>query len=255
MMVSLAREHRTRMLAAKAAASAALPAASRPAEGAEATEYELQLARLGGDLRRLREVQSIEKKIELKRELLPAYDAWVQGVLDAAAVEGGRGVQDEIVSQIMIWRIDVGDYSGALPLIEYVLRWSLALPERFNRTAATMIAEEIADAALKALGAGGGKDGGEDFDLELLLKIDELTAAADMHDQVRAKLRKAEGLALARLAATIETGSDGPAGGRRAAIEGALTRLRDALRLNAKVGVKKEIERLERELAKLKDPQ
>jgi hypothetical protein len=235
-----------RKTAALAAAStAASSALSRPASGAEATEYEQQRARLGEDLRRLREIQSIEAKIELKRELLPAYDPWVGGVLDAAAVDGARGVQDDILVQIMIWRIDVGDFAGALPLVEYVLRWNLALPERFNRTAATMIAEEIAEAALKALAQG------EPFDLQLLTRIEELTAGHDMHDQVKAKLMKAMGLELARHAASLTADADGPAGAKRAAVEGAIVKFRRALQLNPKAGVKKDLERLEREQVKL----
>ena len=244
-MISPAQASYLRKISAAAAASAAVGTAlARPTKGAEATEYELIRARLGVDLRRLREVQSIDNKIALKRELLPAYADWVKGVLEAAAA-GNRGVQDEILVQTMIWRIDVGDYEGAFPLIEYVLRWGLALPERFNRTAATMIAEEFADAALKALGQG------EDFDLETLQRIDALTADHDMHDQVRAKLQKALGQQFARLADRAEAGADGPAGGKRGLVETALKHLREALRRNEKVGVKKDIERLEREQKKL----
>jgi hypothetical protein len=246
-MSSLARRHRTRILAAAAATLAAASggaAAARPASGPAATEYELQRARLGLDLRRLKNIQSIEAKIELKRELLPGYDAWVSGVLDAAAA-GAGGVQDDILTQIMIWRIDIGDYEGALPLAAYVLRWNLALPERFERTAATLIAEEIAEAALKALGQG------EAFPFGLLVEVDDLTADEDMPDQVRAKLNKAMGLELARSSAALEPDADGPAGGKRAAMEGALRRLRRALELNSRAGVKRDIENLERARSKL----
>ncbi|MGE5563109.1 MAG: phage terminase small subunit [Bacillota bacterium] len=236
-----------KLAAIAAAAVAASPSAARPKSGPAATEYELKRAELGQDLQQLKQIQSIEKKIELKRQLLPKYDAWVAGVL-AAAAQTGRGVQDDVFVQVMIWRIDVGDYEGALPLIAYVLEHGIALPERFKRTAATMIAEEIADAALCAIGQN------EPFDLALLQKIDELTAEADMHDEVRAKLKKAQGLELARIAGATEAGSDGPAGGKAAAIAAALTCLKRALQLNERVGVKKEIERLEREAAKLAAP-
>ncbi|HEX8402219.1 MAG TPA: phage terminase small subunit [Allosphingosinicella sp.] len=232
-----------------AASTAASSALQRPTSGAEATEYELQRERLGVDLKRLKDIQSIERKIDLKRELIANYDPWVGGVLDAAA-NGARGVQDDILTHMMIWRIDTGDFAGALPLVEYVLRWGLALPERFNRTAATMIAEEIAEAALKRLDQG--EEPKEGFvDLELLLTIDDLTADHDMHDEVRAKLAKALGRELARQADAADESADGPAGGKRAAIEAALKRLRRARELNAKAGVKKDIERLEREARKL----
>ena len=66
--MSLARRHRAKALGLQAAK--AEPGA-RP--GPAASEYQLLLARMGVDLRRLKEIQSIERKIELKRELLPAY--------------------------------------------------------------------------------------------------------------------------------------------------------------------------------------
>jgi hypothetical protein len=119
-----------------------------------------------------------------------------------------------------------------------------------------MIAEEIAEAALKRLDQG--EEPKEGFvDLELLLTIDDLTADHDMHDEVRAKLAKAIGRELARQADAFDDAAAGadnlgiPAGGKRAAIEGALKRLRRALELNAKAGVKKDIDRLEREAKKL----
>src|SRR5690349_3085935 len=115
--MSLAREHRMRCAAAAlAAAASASPAAKIPETGPVATAYELMRAKLGQDLAQLREIQSIEKKIECKRTLLPSYDPWIEGVLTAAEQEGSRGVQDEVLVQIMIWRIDVGDFAGAMPL-------------------------------------------------------------------------------------------------------------------------------------------
>lgn len=215
-----------------------------PSAQLASTEYELQRARLGVDLRRLSEIQSLEAKIELKRELLPEYYDWVSGVLEAATLSG-KGVQDDVLVHVMIWRIDVGDYYGALPLVAYALRWNLELPQRFSRTLAAMVVEEIADEALKRLGSG------HDFDLDILLQVEFLTEDEDMHDQIRAKLNKALGLQLARRAEAIEPGDDGPAGARRAGIEAGVTRLKRALQLDQGSGVKKQIERLEREAAKL----
>ncbi|MBJ9626084.1 terminase, partial [Burkholderia multivorans] len=72
---------------------------------------------------------------------------------------------------------------------------------------------------------------GEPIQVEPLLDIEQLTALADMPDEVRAKLHKAIGYGLA---------ASHPAS--------ALDHLRRALQLFANVGVKKDIERLEREL-------
>src|SRR5690606_10379945 len=98
--------------------AATVAAASGPGESlAGASSYELMLAKLDNDRRRLREIQSIERKIEVKRELLPDYDAWVSGTL-----EGGRGAQDDVLTSIMMWHIDTGHYDLALNIAEYVLK-------------------------------------------------------------------------------------------------------------------------------------
>ncbi|MEB3733453.1 phage terminase small subunit [Halopseudomonas pachastrellae] len=66
----------------------------------------------------------------------------------------------------------------------------MKLPDRFSRTPATMVAEEVANAALSALKAD------EQFDVEILLRTLTLTAEHDMPDQVRAKLHLAIGRAV-----------------------------------------------------------
>lgn len=222
--------------------------AGRAARTSAASEHELLLARLGVDLRRLHSIQALEKKIEAKAVMIEAYLPWVQGLLSAEA-ETGKGVQDEILVQMMIWLLDLGRFDDALPVIGYVLKHELVLPERFKRTAATLIAEESADAALKALGQG------KDFDLGYLLKIDALTGDMDMIDQVRAKLMKAIGLLYAVHADASEADSDGPAGAQRAAIGDGLRYLRRALDLDAKAGVKTAIRDLERAEKRLAEDQ
>jgi len=247
--MSLARLHRERMAALQAAGSAqaiasvaagvsATDGVSSPAIGGHpvavvtgANPVAAQmLLRLQQDLRRLKEIQSVERKIAAKRDMLPEYDAWIEGLLEAAT-ETGAGTPDEILPTIMIWRIDTGDFTGALQLAEHVLRYHLPLPGRYERTAPTLIVEEIADAALAALGKG------DDFDLDVLETVDLLTENEDIFDEVRAKLFKAKGLCLAR-------GVDGaPGANARAA---ALANLNRARELHERCGVTKQIEKLQR---------
>ncbi|QIY78330.1 terminase endonuclease subunit [Chromobacterium violaceum] len=182
------------------------------------TAYELMLVKLAEDKRRLKDIQSTERKAEVKREILPEYAPWVDG-----ALEGGKGQADIVLMTVLVWRIDAGDYGGALDIAEYALRHNLPMPDRFERTTATVIAEEIAEAAKRA------RDGKQPFDVQTLTYTAELTASHDMPDQVRAKLLKEIGLALA--------GSDPAA---------ALEHLRRAQQLYDSVGVKKDIERIER---------
>jgi hypothetical protein len=214
-MSSPAKAHYLRHIAAAEAAKAAPDA---PMENA--TGYELMLAKLAQDKRRLKELQSVERKIEVKRTLLPDYAPWVEGVLSA-----GRGAQDDVLMTVLVWRIDVGDFAGALAIARYALHFGLQLPDQYQRTLPCLLAEEVADTALKAT------DAGLPVDLDSLDQVAQLTADEDMPDEVRAKLYKAGGYAM--------RDTDKPT---------ALRLLQRALQLHDKVGVKKDIEHLEREI-------
>lgn len=216
-----ARRHRERTLAA-------LQGAANPQfDQARANAYELQLMQLAEHRRTLKGIQSIERKIDVKRTMLPVYKPWIDGVLAA-----DRGGQDDVLVTIMLWTLDTGDLKGAIPMADYVIRHGLATPDRYERTAATLIAEEVADTAIKLQEAGHGPD------LSLLLSYQHLLTGADIFDQVRAKLHKAVG--------------------RAALAEGfkqqATEHYRRALELYDKVGIKKELEVLERELKKEQQP-
>lgn len=227
--MTLARRHFQRVTAAAASATAV--------DGGpiHATAYELQLAKLYEDKRRLKDVQSIERKVAVKAQILPDYAAWVEGALDA-----GRGGQDDVLMTVMVWRIDVGDFAGALRIADYALKHGLTLPDQYQRDVATLVAEEIADQALKALGSG------QPADVQMLAYTAELTDAHDMPDEVRAKLYKAIGLESKRAL------TDDPP---LSLAERALGFLRRAFQLNERVGVKKEIEHLERQVRNSKpDP-
>lgn len=207
-----------RATAAQASADAA-PGQSMAGSNA----YELMLAKLYDDKRRLKDIQSIERKIEVKREILPEYDSWVDG-----ALEGGQGAQDEILVTVMVWRMDVGDFDEALRIAHYVVEHDLVLPDQYERNVATVVADEIADASLAVQ-----KDGGS-FPLGILQEAEALTFQLDMPDQARAKLHKALGYEL-RAAKQLPQ---------------AIEHYERALKLNDKIGVKRIITELEAELVK-----
>lgn len=190
---------------------------------ADATAYELMLAKLAEDRRRLHDIQSIERRAEVKRELLPDYTAWVDG-----ALEGDHGVQDDVLMTIMVWRIDVGDLAGALRIAAYAIKHKLAMPDQYKRSTGCLIAEEFADYTLRL-------DAIPAEVTEQLQAANELTANEDMPDEVRAKLLKAIGYGLAQ---SGETGL----------LQRSLDMLKRALGLHDKVGVKKDIERIERDI-------
>lgn len=225
-MVSPARAH---FLRASAAALGAVAAAEAGAPAPNTSQYELMLAKLAEDRRRLKDVQSLERKAEVKREILPDYAPWVEGALKNAA-----GRQDDVLMTVMVWRIDIGDLAGALPIARYAIRHKLTLPDRFERNVATLVAEEFAEQSLKAVAAE------QPVDIESLGQIGELTEPEDMPDEVRAKLHKAMGYAIrAEANATVEDDQ------RIDGLTIAKQHLQRALGLNGRVGVKKDIERLD----------
>lgn len=213
-MLSPAKRHLQKALAAKEAASAQ---GGQPQSG---DLYQLMMAQLAEHRRTLKNIQSVERKIEFKAQHLPEFDAYLDGVL-----ESGSGAQDTVLMYLLIWHLDTGNLDRAMQLAEYALKHDLAMPDAFERTTATVIAEEVADYYLK--------ENHQDFPKipDWLLKADALTADADMPDQVRAKLHKALGYA-----------------SREHAPEVALNHLKRALELNDRIGVKKDIDKLEKDL-------
>lgn len=194
-------------------------AARSGGSGRSTKGYDLMLLQLNEDRRRLKGIQSNVRKAEIKVEVLPKYAAWAEGVLSADGAQ-----QDDVLMYVMLWRVDAGDYAGALAIGRHALKHGWAMPLG-SRTTATVLAEEIADAAKAAMLAK------TPFDQALLLEALEVVDAHDMPDQSRARLHKSIGWVLTE---------SSPAS--------ALNHLKRALQLDEKCGVKKDIEQLERKI-------
>ncbi|PLR23205.1 hypothetical protein PZBJ_13930 [Pantoea endophytica] len=212
MSLSPARQHRQRVQAEQAARQGG---SVRHASG-----YELMLMQLGEDRRRLKGIQSTVKKAEIKVEVLPKYVPWVDGVL---AADGAQ--QDDVLMYVMLWRVDAGDYTGALTIGRHAIRHGWSMPQSFSRNVQTLLAEEMADAAKNALMAKA------DFDPDLLMQTLDVIGDLDMPDQSRARLHKSLGWVL-----------------RESQPVAALNHLQQAMQLDERCGVKKDIEQLERKI-------
>lgn len=211
---NLIRESRQRKLAAR-------QGAGDPVFDTKAASlYELMLMQLAEHRRRLKQIQSIEQKAEVKRKLLPEYQPYIDGVL-----QSGAGRQDDVLMTVMLWHIDAGNVPEALRLADYAIAHGLQTPDRYERTTATLLAEEVADIALRRIES-------DPVPAEWLELTEQLTADQDMYDQVRAKLHKALGAALEREDRLAE----------------AAAHYRRALELDERSGVKKWLEKVEREL-------
>lgn len=202
--------------------------------------YNMLLASLAEDRRRLKEIQSVERKIEAKAKMLPAYQGWIDSTL-----KDGKGAQDIIMTTMMIWHIDVGSFTTAIAIGEYAIRHNLKMPDEYNRNVATILIDEFANAAL------GGKFTDPEAALEALGRISVLTEQHDAPDQARAKLHKAIAYEVLDL---VDDGSDSDTSDIKPELldlaKAADKNLRRALELYDGIGVKKDIERLERRLKK-----
>ncbi|GLK49626.1 hypothetical protein GCM10017620_25990 [Brevundimonas intermedia] len=219
-----------------------LTAANDPKlEGAAANT----LIMLQEDKRRLKQLQSQERKIELKRELLPNYRDWCNGIL--ASGRGDRGPLDSIFTTILMWTIDVGDYMTALPMAEHVLRYGLEMPAHVKRTPAVFIVEQIAEAAIASYDLA--DDAAEPFPHAVLPMVEDLIAAvdADMPDEVTAKLQKAIGRAILA-GADLEDEDD-----VRVRQAQTLKHYLRAIQLDPRSGVKGDVTRLKKALGKAED--
>lgn len=218
---------------------AAALASTSPAAASEASAaHQMLLAQLVEHRRQLKDIQSIERKIEAKRAMLPVYLDWLDGTLKA-----DTGAQDVIVTTLLVWCIDVGDYERALRLGDYTLRHGLDLPDQYDRKPAVLLIDEFAQAYLT------GKMSIEHACVLLPIVLD-LTAEHDAPDQARAKLHKAIGYAAFGRQGSAEVDLDQVS---PADCQLALTHCKRALELFDQVGTKKDIERLERRLRQVND--
>lgn len=254
--LSPAQRHRARILQEQAQQASPY--------GTELTgdAYGLMRVKLSQDKGRISQVQSHERRADLKAKLLPEYFDWI-----ATAIEKGTGAQDQVLTTIMVWAFDAGAYALGLQIAEYVIRHRMPMADDYKRSPAAIVIDELSNAYLK--GQWAPRDVHVDADgvrqlatiddaaypaaarahaAALLIEADTLTAGQDAPDQARAKLHKS--IAYAALG-KVQTAEDPDlAAIEPAALQVALTRLQRALELDSNAGVKKDIERIERAITK-----
>ncbi|HED1599534.1 TPA: terminase [Enterobacter hormaechei subsp. hoffmannii] len=221
-MLTPAQKHFDRVMAERRS--------NRGTTTAERTAYEQVLFRLRMDKADLSRIQSNAGKAKLKSERLPDYQPWIDGVLAA-----DTGQADEVITTVMIWAADAGDIVQALRIGQYVLRHKIPMPDQYKRTTATVLVEEICDPILAAFKASPAK---ASVSIDNLNALNGITTHEDMPDQVRAKLFKVMGYTV-RLNQDVESQ------------QLARSHLQEAIRLNAKIGVARDIELLDRNIKKL----
>lgn len=197
---------------------------------------------LQADRRTLKEIKGTERKVAAKIGMLPAYVGWRDGVLAAGA--GERGPLDQVFTTLMAWTIDVGDYVAALPMVEHAVVHKLDMPADFNRDPLTFAIDQICEDAIRAYDQG--EDAAKAFPAIVLPMLQDLVKDhdVDLHDEVEAKLHRALGMAIL---AGADPDDEDDLRQRRAQTLLAYQRAYD---INPRVGVKKDMDRLKRELRK-----
>ncbi|TVZ39371.1 small terminase subunit [Alteromonadaceae bacterium 2753L.S.0a.02] len=222
--MSPAAKLRQKKLAAKAAAKA--PHGKQQTGDA----YALHMAALAEARQQLSSAQSMDRKIAIKKEKLTEFLPYVEG-----AIENGNGAQDQVIANIMVWCLDVGEIDTGIHIAEYMLKHGMDSADQYQRTVPAILVEETIDPALKdgltVRWSDGKITNASDFNAKRLAQfkmVETLTRDHDMHDQIRAKLFKAIG------------SYEALAGKLTQAVES----FERALKLDSNVGVKKHVERI-----------
>ncbi|MFT0694155.1 phage terminase small subunit [Acinetobacter bereziniae] len=198
-MKNFAREHYQ-----KHCAKAAAETAAAFGEMQNMTAFELQMVQLNNDRQRLKQIQANAGKIVLKSALLPNYLPYIDGILEA-----DKSNQDEIFMTILVWCIDVGDYSKALEMAEFALRHNMLMPDAFKRNTATYVVETISEVFLKQLKTNVSVDTSVLEQVEqLILNPDLDPNVLDMPNQAKAKLYVALGKAQSKSILSPDDPSD-----------------------------------------------
>jgi len=184
------------------------------------TNYELLLGKLALDRKRLKQIKSVEKKIETKSEIVSDYDDYLNGVIQSDA-----GIEDIVLTTLMLWNIDAGNFDRATELAEYAIVHGLAMPPHIERATVNVYVEEMVDQLLKLspdeLQAHG----------EIIKTVMQHKEDSDQMDQVSAKAHKLAG---------IFAHNTDP--------EKALEHYKRAVELNPNIGLKTTVTKMEKSL-------
>lgn len=149
------------------------------------TQYRAHLIKLHADQKRLATIRSHQQRLRVKRELLPEYQTYLEGVLAGSGELQGR--TDSVLVWCTLWTLDIGEVRRGLQLASCALQRGMDTPEGFKRSLLETLSEEASKAILEANPA--------DYVAELQA-LWNLTSGRDLQDAIRARLAKAYGLAL-----------------------------------------------------------
>lgn len=134
-MTTPAQRHRDRHRARQATEHAAT---TGQAVGSLADSLHLQLLALEQDEQRLKALDRIADKIELKRELLPKYQPYVEQYLAAE-----KKHQNPLFATMVIWLFDMEEFEQALGWADIAIAQGQQTPKRMKRDFPHFVADTI----------------------------------------------------------------------------------------------------------------
>ncbi len=102
--------------------------------------FELLLAQLDIDCKRLSEQPQGAARDPLKRELVKSYLPLVN-----AYIAGKEAFQNLVLTQVMVWLFDLGEIEQALTLADVAIAQNQPMPQRFGRDVRTFVADAFLD--------------------------------------------------------------------------------------------------------------
>lgn len=203
------------------------PRANKPA--ALNQQDQMMMVALDSDLKRLAGIQSRQSKTALKRdELIPRYHDYLLAMM----VEN-QARTPEIIARNMIWAFDAGKAAWGFELGQFAVKHNIAMPEGFRRDVRNAFVGDAARLALSWI-----KERGKDAlkDLGFIWQVWELAdgnnaGTWDLLDDIRADLYKAVGFVCEY---------------KEGFLPDALDLYKAAKALNPRIGVTRDIARLEK---------
>lgn len=253
--LSPAQRHRARVLQEQAQAT------SPYGVELQGDAYSLMRIKLSQDKARLSTIQSHERRAEVKAQLLAEYLDWIDTALQ------GTGAMDQVLTTVMVWCFDAGAYALGLRIATYVIGHNMPMADDYKRSPTAIVIDELANAYLKGqwkpLDVMSAEDGTRHLapavvandqqrthTAALLSQACAITTGQDAPDQANAKLLKA--IAYAAMGKVQTAEEPDLAAIPPSELESVLQVLQRALKLDSNSGVKKDIERIERAVAKYK---
>ena len=145
--------------------------------------HRLMLVKLDTDIYELKAIRSQHSRLCKKLELLGAYADYLTTVIN-----GGNRSHNETLVTICLWALDTWQHDYFILLAEFALKNGMNSPKGFKRSLPELLLEEFSKSVIA-------KERPQE-DLYRLERLGELTAGANITDEVTAKFHKARGLAL-----------------------------------------------------------